>query len=735
MPEEGLFILNESEQVVLGHAVFCELAPLLDGERTLEDIFAALGDRHPPARVFQALAELRRHGYLGDGPSGVDEGAGAYQEALGLDTEMAGAALAAASVNVKSLGPIDGAPLIELLKSMALSVSPGDTAQASLQVVLTDDYLRGELDELNRRFLAAKEPWLLVKPLGLEIWVGPLFEPGQTGCWMCLSHRLRGLRKLERYLQHGRSAACPPGSIPSLPSTRQVAYGLAASEVARRLMCGIPGGGLTGKVLSFNTVSFEQGEHLLTRRPQCPACGQPVHADARKGRPIRLKPRPKGFTSDGGHREIPPEETVAQLRRHISPITGIVERLRPAADSAGLSLYVAEHAFGDAQVDPAFLRAALRRNAGGKGLTAPQAQASALGEAIERYSGVFQGDEPRFGATRRELGEAAIHPNACMGFSERQYRERERWNGRGSKVHHVPEPFDDSESVAWTPLWSLTASAPRYLPTAYCYYGAEVAGARFAIADSNGCAAGNNLEEAILQGFLELVERDAVAIWWFNRLSMPGVDLASFGDEAAAFALQHRRLGREISGLDLTSDLGIPTYAAISRRSAGPPEDILLGFGCHLEPRIALLRALTEVGQSLPAQPAAPGGGQPRHGGSDLLARSWWSTATVENQPYLRPKSDRPFLRCVDRPSLSSEDLQSDVGRCVAIAAAAGLETLVLDQTRPEVGLHVVRVVVPGLRHFWPRLDRGRLYDVPVAQGWRAERMNESEANPLVIYF
>jgi ribosomal protein S12 methylthiotransferase accessory factor YcaO len=44
--------------------------------------------------------------------------------------------------------------------------------------------------------------------------------------------------------------------------------------------------------------------------------------------------------------------------------------------------------------------------------------------------------------------------------------------------------------------------------------------------DSNGCAAGNTIEEAVLQGFLELIERDAVAIWWYNRISRPEVCIA-----------------------------------------------------------------------------------------------------------------------------------------------------------------------------------------------------------------
>ena len=67
-------------------------------------------------------------------------------------------------------------------------------------------------------------------------------------------------------------------------------------------------------------------------------------------------------------------------------------------------------------------------------------------------------------------------------------------------------------------------------------------------------------------------------------------------------------------------------------------------------------------------------------------------------------------------------------------AAKAGLETLVLDQTRPDVGLPVARVVVPGLRHFWRRLAPGRLYDVPVKLGWLERRLAEDELNPISCF-
>jgi hypothetical protein len=47
----------------------------------------------------------------------------------------------------------------------------------------------------------------------------------------------------------------------------------------------------------------------------------------------------------------------------------------------------------------------------------------------------------------------------------------------------------------------------------------------------------------------------------------------------------------------------------------------------------------------------------------------------------------------------------------------------------------VVRVVAPGLRHFWARFGPGRLYDVPVREGWLSRSLGEEELNPFVVQF
>ena len=73
--------------------------------------------------------------------------------------------------------------------------------------------------------------------------------------------------------------------------------------------------------------------------------------------------------------------------------------------------------------------------------------------------------------------------------------------------------------------------------------------------------------------------------------------------------------------------------------------------------------------------------------------------------------------------------------RSVELARQAGLDTLVLDQTRPDIGLNVVKVIVPGLRHFWSRFGPGRLYDVPVRLGWLEAPTAEAAMNPMAIPF
>jgi oxazoline/thiazoline synthase len=75
--------------------------------------------------------------------------------------------------------------------------------------------------------------------------------------------------------------------------------------------------------------------------------------------------------------------------------------------------------------------------------------------------------------------------------------------------------------------------------------------------------------------------------------------------------------------------------------------------------------------------------------------------------------------------------MREQVAACVRAVEREGLDFLALDQTRPDIEVPVVRVIVPGMRHFYRRFAPGRLYDVPVKLGWRDRPTPESELNPI----
>jgi ribosomal protein S12 methylthiotransferase accessory factor len=712
--EATVLLLDERRVHVLEDPLYARLMPLLDGVRSADDIVDALREESP-ALVYYALSQLQERGLVveaADLPLGV----AAFWSALGIDPASAVRRLEQSGAAVRAAGAEAG-PLEAALRG--LGVAGGD----DLVVWVVDDYMRPELEAFNRE---RRTPWMVMKPVGMELWLGPIFDlrsgsgrersaPRPSGCWQCLAHALAFHRQVQRLLRP--DGGFIPTSRAALPSTAAAAAHMAATEAARFLVDG--SSRLLGRVVTLDVATLETREHLLRRRATCPVCGND-RAPVQGARPVTLMPCPIAFAEDGGFRTAPPERTLERLAPLVSPITGIVPVLqRRASDPEGL---VAACVSGFNQAFPADdfgrLRRTMRLITAGKGKSDAQARASALAEAVERYCGAFHGDEPRRRARLADL-DAAFHPRDLMLFSERQYAERAR-----RSFNAVPPPFDEEQEIEWTPAWSLGRNEECWLPAAFCWVGYDLQGT-VCVADSNGNAAGNTLEEAILQGLLELCERDAVALWWYNKVPRPALDLESLGEPyVLRLRDSYRRLGREIWVLDITNDLGVPSYAAVSRRTEGPHEEIVLGFGAHLDPRLAVLRAMTEINQFVSGTPSAPV--PPRGVDADVDA---WLDATVAAESYLAP---RGTVSAASRAW--SLDLRENVEALRGVLASAGMDVLVLDQSRPEVDLAVVKVVVPGLRHFWERFAPGRLYDVPVRLGWLPRPNPEEALNPLRMF-
>ncbi len=709
---EAVVLVEDEDAFLLDDEVTSSVVRLLDGRRTAVDVAAALEGVHPAAEVHFVLLKLLEAGWVHEGDPRPD---------------------------TSGEGPL-GTPLATRLarlwagRQSPVVVVPRATwvgAEGTL-LVLTDDYLRPELASAAATLsVDAGRPLLLAGLGARRVWLGPVLAPAAS-CLTCLRDRLM-LNLSGRGLLHAGTASDGTGfEVVPLPSAiPDVAFDRVAEHVGDPATLAA----VEDHLLVIGLANpREVRRHWIPRLPHCAACGNP--ALTVPGPDFTLVSRSRASGTGTGYRIVSPEVTLSRYARLVSPLVGVVRRVEklPVEGTDLVHVYTAGHAH---HYGPGSVRAVKddrRDHSGGKGRSDAAARASALGESLERFSSVHRGDEHVTMARRSQLGPDALTPNDLMRFSAEQFAGREVWNRESrSGFHFVPEPYDN-EVIAWSWARDLGTGRLRGVPSAFLYHGFGGRGARFCDADSNGLAGGNCLEEAILQGFLEVAERDAVALWWYNRAPRPEVSLEVDDPWVRDLVAFYGRLDRDVWALDLTTDLGIPTYAAVSALRRDTGQDIIFGFGSHLDPRIALTRALAEVNQMLPHVLRTPDERRRRLLPDFEDAVRWWDEATLVDEPYLLPARLAPRWPVLPSGRSLEGDLREDINACVDRAAAVGCDVLVHDMTRPDVRFPVVKVIVPGLRHFWRRLGPGRLYDVPLRLGWVERAPEEDEMNPRSIF-
>ncbi|GAA1690180.1 TOMM precursor leader peptide-binding protein [Microbacterium sediminicola] len=737
--KEGTLLLTEGGPIALNGAAFSRVCPLIDGERSASQIVADLAGTISGAQVYFALATLERRGYLEDADAQLaPSGERAYWWRREVDPALASTRLSEMTVSVIAVGEVDLAAMIDALRSAGVHV--GD--EGDLTVVVVDDYRRPELGSIARAHAERAVPWILVKPEALSGWIGPAFLPRTEASWQGLIDRIRLNFATDAFVEDvtGSTPITASGPSAATPAVRA----MFATEIAGWI--GSAGATeLTGSLLSIDTVTWERTWHSVTYPPRFVSG---MHSDevlpetTREPQPMEFSSSP--LTSDpGGHRALTVDEALARFGHLVSPITGVVGGLQriTADDDTLMHTYASSHNWATHADSLAFLRSSLRSQSGGKGTSDAQAKMGALGEAVERYSGVYRGNEIRRFGLLSDFAPNVVDPREIMLFSDAQYERRRETNASGNALQTVPEVFDPELPTDWSPMWSPTAQEHVWVPTGLLYYNysrfapQDAPNRRSFYADSNGCAAGSTIAEAALQGLLELVERDAVATWWYSRVRRPALRLEDFMTDYLRQLIDWLDTnGRDFWLIDVTNDIGIPVVAACApRRDAAPDESdqIILGFGAHLDPHVAVLRAATEATQFFAALSTIDEGDL--HKAFDPGATEWWRTATVESEPYLVPSGEQ--RRHSDFATLTGDDLATEVQTTIDLIEARGPRVLLLDQSRPDTGMAVVKALAPGLRHFWDRRAPGRLYDTPVELGWLAEPLSESDLNPTPVFF
>ncbi len=721
MPPDVVCLYSEDRKFFLYGELYCALASAIGkGGKSFPELAREMEQNFPADKVEEALKRLIERRYIVPAMTASATVTSGFWASLGLPPGIAEQNLRSCRVGIQSIDVPGAAELGAALTGLGVNVVK---RSPDLTVTLVNDYLEPRLAELNGKRVSDRSRWLLVQPSGAFPLVGPVFKPGESACWTCMFDRMIRNREVKGFLDRA-----PARAVATSPLARHAvghsAIQFAALEIAKAIATDFRTE-LHDHIVSLDLLGSTIAKHYVAHRPQCPTCGSKKLQNPRRAPvPIELGPGAKLVMTSGGYRTVSSRATVERFRKHVSPLTGVVTRLgRIEADLPMNTNFYAAHNFSAPALTIDALRSGLSGGSFGKGSTAEQGEASALMEAIERYSGIFQGDEIRM--TRRFVdfppGDAIL-PNDVLLFSDAQYQAEPSQDPDDS--HPTPDRFDPSAKVEWSPAWSLRDQRFRYLPTSLLYFFYGGPGAFHA--DSNGCAAGNTLEEAIVQGFLELVERDSYAIWWYNRLQRAEVDLTQFDDSYVRdLRTQLAETGRRLWVLDITSDLGVPTYVAILHWIQNGQENIEFGSGAHFDTRIALLRALTELNQFMSIGLMGGGTGEkPSLDGTNPLR--------LADYPFLTP-TDNP----ADQPAPAAtidvlHNTRGQVDACVDIARRAGLDFLVLNQTRPDVEVNVVRVIVPGLRHFYRRFAPGRLYDIPVKLGLLDRPRLESELTPFL---
>jgi len=370
---------------------------------------------------------------------------------------------------------------------------------------------------------------------------------------------------------------------------------------------------------------------------------------------------------DGTHRAKKPEETLSWIEpkiplagiTRISNITGldrigipIFSAIRPSAAEGAVSVY------------------------SGKGVTETLAKISAVMEGFERYSAEFRNEK------------------TVKGNYSQISREFRALNPR-SLILPKDTPYSEDVVLRWVWGFDLLSEEEILVPVSAVFHPYTPLGDLHLFkTNTNGLASGNTLEEAILHGLMEVIERDA---WSLAELTRNGGRIIATDSPLIEGLLEKfRRAGVEIKLRDITSDLKIPVIAAVSDDVLlKDPALLTIGFGAHTEPEIACVRAILEVAQSRLVQIQ---GAREDTIKAELMRKAGYERMKRINRHWFEEGGE---VELKELPGFSTDDIKEDIETTLRLLRNRGFESVVVvDLTREELGVPTVRVIVPGLEVF-----------------------------------
>ncbi|WP_434427093.1 TOMM precursor leader peptide-binding protein [Nannocystis pusilla] len=667
-----------------------DFSALLSGERT-SDAFYAL-------RMLDALTQL---GFLAEGPL---ESATAEHDIPAVMSPPQNSLAQAVAIRLEALG-------------VAARACEDEITAADVRLLCPDGPDLARIETTHRSALEAHFAFLAILPFGDAVLVGPLIRPGCSACFRCFLLRWLAISpsiELERaWLARLRTGMWRPESRIGQAEAADIAAPIAAT-VARLLARSDDG----ARLALIDRESRAITEATLVRHPRCEACAAPT--DPEDHEPSPLSPaawlEPPIALAELGRRAAPLVSDLCGVAAWMPPPRGC-ESLEPALPHIAVARF--------AMPQPEEAGGALNNWCHGAAASRAEAEAVAIIEAVERYSGLSPA-KPGLLATYAAVAERALSPTALALFSPSQYL----------RSGFPFQPFDAARPLWWTCGYNFTRGRPVLVPSSSAWYGHD----DWLLGEtSSGVAAHGSRGAALLHGALELVERDAFMIHWLHRLSPPLVNVDSIDNVVCRRLVdQVETRGYAVRVADICTDLAVPVYLALGIRDDGQRPALLVGAGASLDPALALGRALSELHAA--SHNATEGwSARPPLAPCEVLRLEDHSRA-YEHPDWLRHAS---FLwasarrAIVPQRSLAS-DACDDLCALSDRLARRGHDLIGVDITAPDVvdsGIRVVRAIVPGLQPlgFGPllRLGGSRLYEAPVRMAYHPARTSEDALNPI----
>lgn len=381
------------------------------------------------------------------------------------------------------------------------------------------------------------------------------------------------------------------------------------------------------------------------------------------------------------HRAIAPEETIKNVESKLraAGVTRVAEITH--LDRVGIPVYSA--------IRPTAAEGAVSIYAG-KGATKSQAKASAMMESFERYSAELHADHKQ---------------KFINGVFEGSEGELNRYIRPSLLI--LPNLLFDPETaeVEWVRSTNLKDDEDVLVPANAVYHPyVPERSVKLFQSNTNGLASGNRLEEAVFHGIMEVVERDAWSIFESKRQSKPEINCENTENQIIKNILtMFNDAGIHVKLVDLTDDVEITTVAAVSDDTVlKDPALLTLGVGTHLDPEVAVIRALTEVAQSRATQ---------IHGTREDTVRAvFMRKAGYERMKRINSHwfgESEKSIEITEMKNISGKSFKEDIETSKKLLSKCGFEdVLYVDLTRPEIEIPVVRVIIPGMELYSVDVDR-----------------------------